>query len=432
RRLSELIGKRVTKKNCRAILENYITTHTKPNLPPQQKAQPEVLSFPHKLDSPSMATEKAASPDRFSSTPSPPYPNGPLPLDSHYYIQRPRVEAQIYEQITKPGALVRIKAPQEMGKTSLLLRVLQYAKERNYRTVNLNLQQIDRGTLNDFDRFLRWICANVSRQLDLESKLADYWDEEIGSGISGTLYMQDYILESINAPVVLAFDEVNRVFEHPQVALDFLPLLRSWFEEAKKTRIWENLRIMVVHSTEIYVPLHLTQSPFNVGLPLALKAFNLTQVQELARRYGLNWSDGIQAQQLMALVGGHPGLLQVAFYHLHQDKLTLTQLLKTAATTTGIYAHHLRRHSANLQEEPELNKEFAKVVSAIAPVELEPIASYKLYSMGLIKLDGNKATVSCELYRQYFSHKTEESKPHDVEAISRPEVLPKREEEMTG
>ena len=203
RRLSELIGKRVTKKNCRAILENYITTHIKPNFPPQQKAQPEVLSFPHKLDSPSMATEEAASPDRFSSAPSPPYPNGPLPLDSRYYIQRPRVEAQIYEQITKPGALVRIKAPQEMGKTSLLLRVLQYAKERNYRTVNLNLQQIDRGTLNDFDRFLRWICANVSRQLDLESKLADYWDEEIGSGINDTRPKLTHLLKKTDYGILL-------------------------------------------------------------------------------------------------------------------------------------------------------------------------------------------------------------------------------------
>ncbi|NES72187.1 MAG: serine/threonine protein kinase, partial [Okeania sp. SIO2D1] len=36
------------------------------------------------------------------------------------------------------------------------------------------------------------------------------------------------------------------------------------------------------------------------------------------------------------------------------------------------------------------------------PILLEPIIAYKLSSMGLIKFDGNKATLTCDLYRQYF------------------------------
>lgn len=404
RRLSDLIGKRVTKKNCRAMLESYIATEIEDNLPDLQ---------PTPFPSPSLSSKKSSqkssqkSPLSFviketaNLEESPPYPNGALPLQSRYYIERPDVETQICEQIVKPGALIRIKAPQEMGKTSLLLRILHYAKKQNYRTVNLNLQQTDRGTLSNFKLFLRWICANISRQLELESKLSDYWDEDIGASVSCMLYMEDYILDRIKTPLVLAFDEVNRIFEHPQVARDFLPLLRAWFEEAKKVRIWENLRIIVVHSTEIYVPLHLNQSPFNVGLPIQLNSFTLEQVQELSRRYRLDL-DEKKIAQLMALVGGHPGLVQIALYHLHQDKLTLAQLLKTAATSTGIYAPHLQRHLANLQQEPELATAFQQLVNAEESIKLEPIISYKLHSMGLIKLQGNAAVLSCELYRRYF------------------------------
>jgi len=39
---------------------------------------------------------------------------------------------------------------------------------------------------------------------------------------------------------------------------------------------------------------------------------------------------------------------------------------------------------------------------ATEAVPLEPILAHKLSSMGLIKLDHNQATPSCQLYRQYF------------------------------
>jgi hypothetical protein len=110
-----------------------------------------------------------------------------------------------------------------MGKTSLLLRMLDFAKQQGYRTVSLNLEQVDQTILADLNQFLRWLCANAARQLQLKPQLDEYWDEDFGSKISCTVYIQDYLLESITAPIVLALDELNQIFEHPQVAKDFFP-----------------------------------------------------------------------------------------------------------------------------------------------------------------------------------------------------------------
>jgi hypothetical protein len=195
---------------------------------------------------------------------------------------------------------------------------------------------------------------------------------------------------------------VNKVFEHPQVAKDFLLLLRSWYEEAKRLPIWQKLRLIVVQSTEIDVPLQLNQSPFDVGLPIQLDSFSLDQVQQLAQRYGLKWTDYSQARQLMAMVGGHPALVHTAIYHLSREELTLTQLLETAPTAIGIYAHHLQRHWVTLQKEPELAIALNKVMKATEPVSLEPIVAYKLSSVGLIKQLRDQAIPGCELYRRYF------------------------------
>lgn len=383
RRLSSIVGQRITKKNCRMLLESYIAAQISLN-----KTW---------LKQPSGNYSDTPSPDK-----SPRFPNGAVSLDSPFYIERPPIEENVYTEITKPGALVRIKAPQEMGKTSMLLRVLDYASQQDYHTVNLNLQQTDQAVLSDLNRLLRWLCASVSRQLNIEPKLDDYWDEDIGSKVSCTLYFRGYLLESIRSPVLLALDEVNQIFEHPEVAKDFLPLLRSWYEEAKRLKIWQKLRLVVVHSTEIYVPLHLKQSPFNVGLPIQLNGFGLEEVQELARRYGINWTDGEEAKQLMAMVGGHPALVHTAIYHLSRGDITLDQLIQTAPTPTGIYSSHLQRHLATLQEQSELAIALNTVINANEPVQLEPITAYKLSSMGLIKQSGDKAILACELYRLYF------------------------------
>ncbi|NJK56987.1 MAG: serine/threonine protein kinase [Pleurocapsa sp. SU_5_0] len=382
-RLSQLIGRRVTKKNCRSLLESYVNAK-QATLATRTAKQDQAKSL--EIDQDAL----------------PCYPSGSVPLDSPFYLQRPLVEEQVEREIRKPGALIRIKAPKEMGKTSLMLRILDYANQHQYHTVSLNLEQADQSILSDLNQFLRWLCANISRQLGRKPMLDEYWDEDMGSKISSTLYLQDYILESIDTPLVLALDEVNQVFEHSQVAKDFLPLLRSWYEEAKKLPIWQKLRLIVIHSTEIYVPLQLNQSPFNVGLPIQLEDFNLAEVQQLAQRYGLNWQDGVQGRQLMSMVGGHPALVSLALYHLSRQEITMSQLLETAPTAMGIYSHHLQRHWATLERQPELAQAIDLVFKATEPVVLDPIIAYKLSSMGVIKQLGGKAVAGCELYRRYF------------------------------
>ncbi|MBN3879183.1 MULTISPECIES: AAA-like domain-containing protein [unclassified Nostoc] len=335
---------------------------------------------------------------------SPRYPSGSVPLGSPFYLERASLKEQVDREIRKSGALVRIKAPREMGKTSLLLRILDSAKRLGYCTVSLNLDQVDQAILSDLNKFLRWLCTNAARQLQLKPKLDEYWDEDLGSKISCTSYLQDYILKEISTPLVLALDEVNQIFEHPEVAKDFLPLLRSWYEEAKTLPIWQKLRLIVVHSTEIYVPLDLNQSPFNVGLPIQLNNFSKEEVQQLAQCYGFHWEDGEEARQLMDMVGGHPALVQIALYHLSRGDVTLEQLLETAPTSTEIYSHHLQRHLITLQEQPELASTLYAVISATEPIQLDRILSYKLSSLGLIVQLGHKTVPTCKLYRYFFEN----------------------------
>ncbi|MEM1367490.1 MAG: AAA-like domain-containing protein [Cyanobacteria bacterium P01_H01_bin.15] len=391
-RLKELTALPITKRNCRRLLDEFYSQQTSDqsgdlNLP----ALPELKSASNVEPTVLLADV-------------PTYPTGALSQDSSYYITRSFLEEQVCSEISKPGSLVRIKGPRDVGKSSLVLRVLDFAQSQNFRTVTLNLEQVDQEILCDRTKFLRWLCAAVSIALNIEPKLDDYWDEDVGSKVSCTLYFRGYLLPKLDQPLVLALDEVNELFEHEAVAKEVLPLLRSWYEEARRVEIWQKFRLIAIHSTEIYVTLDLNQSPFNVGLPVILQPFSLVEMRELAQRYHLTWSntDPI-AEQLQGLLDGHPGLVHLTIYHLSCRLVEFDELFDEDHLETGIFGHHLRRHRAVLRQQPELEAALTKVMSLDEPTRLSSMEIYQLTSMGLVKpASRGKVVPTCELYRRYF------------------------------
>ncbi|MDY7012028.1 MAG: AAA-like domain-containing protein, partial [Cyanobacteriota bacterium] len=331
----------------------------------------------------------------------PELPRGQVELASAFYIERPGIDRRCYEAIRTPGALIRIKAPRQMGKTSLMARILHYSQQQGYAAIALSFQLADSSIFRDLEGFLKWFSANIALQLQLRDRLADYWNPIFGSKVACKSYFEQYLLAHLREPLVLGLDEVDGVFKYPELAADFFGLLRAWHEEAKNREIWRKLRLAIVHSTEVYVPMAVNQSPFNVGLPVELPEFQPAMVLELAQRHGLTWGKG-EVEQLMGLVGGHPYLVRLALYHIARREITLPELLATAPTDTGLYGDHLRRHLWHLERNGELAAALKKSVEAEQPQKLDSIQGFKLHSLGLIDLQGDRGTPRCHLYRQYF------------------------------
>lgn len=380
--LSDALGQKISKSNIKAVLARYARNRSSPLPAPIHSAEPALA----------LALE---------------FPNGPVPLHSRLYIERPPIEAQSCADVLKPGSLVRIKAPRQMGKTSLMRRILAHAQQHQMRTVTIRFNRADRTIYGSLDNFLRWFCANVSYQLGLEPNLDAVWNPAIGSKVSCSAYLEDYVLSHVDGALVIALDELNDLFQYPEISSEFLPLLRTWYEDAREFESWQRIRWVLAHATDVYVPLKLTQSPFNVGLAIKLPSFSLAQVQDLALRHGIHWVEGNggldKLLSLLHVVSCRPGLVRLALYALARYNMSLDQFIEEAPTQSGIYSHHLRELLAALYPHPELQAAFRRVIDATDPVTLEPITAYRLESLGLINLDKNQATPSCELYRQYFA-----------------------------
>ncbi len=331
------------------------------------------------------------------------YPEGYVPLDSPFYVERYPVESLCYETVEEPGSLIRIKAPKCMGKTSLMRRILTKKREEEYQNVYLDFSSLESGVLTNLEKLERWLCIKIGQQLNLENRLKDYWDEELMTvNENCTAYFRDYILAEINCALVLGFDEVDRLFCYPEVAADFLAMLRNWHEEGKISETWQQLRIILAYATDIYIPLDLNQSPFNVGFPAELPEFNREQIEGLAKIHKLDLNEK-EIEDFMAMVGGHPYLVRLSFYYLARGETTMKELLINAPTEAGIYRDILRRILATLETSPELIKAFKTVVISSEQVALKPNFNRKLCALGLVKQEGNYLVPGCNLYRKYFS-----------------------------
>jgi transcriptional regulator with XRE-family HTH domain len=333
-------------------------------------------------------------------------------LESPFYVERPPIEERCYAAISQPHSLIRIKSPHQMGKTALMDYILaslasaasnlsDQSTTTGYRTVKINFQSADAASFTDLDTFLIWFCNKISWKLQLNRIANDYWSEIFGSKDNCTAFFAEQILPASDAPIILGLDDVDLVFKYPHIAADFFGLLRSWYEESGRGE-WSKLRMVIAHSTEVYIPLHSDESPFNVGLPIELSEFTLEQVQILVDRYQLPWTTA-QTLDLMQMIGGHPYLISLALQHIQQQAISLSDFLALAPTEAAPYGNHLRSLWNRLKHQPHLLAALQTLMHTNRPVEIAPELSFQLCSMGLAVRQGNQIEPRCQLYHRYFS-----------------------------
>jgi len=346
---------------------------------------------------------KADTTNRLPSVASfdPPPPGGQLPLDSPIYISRAKAEASSFRAIDQPGALIRIRGARRMGKTSLMARISQQARQRGYQPVFISFQLADSPILQDIDQLLQWFCASVGLGMGVAPALATYWDTLFGSKVSCKIYFEQYLLTNTDQPIVLILDDVERLFRYVEVADEFFGLLRTWYEDAKTTDTWKQVRMVIAQSSEVYIPLNINKSPFNVGLAVALPPLAATDVQALAAAYELAWP-AEAATELCALIEGQPYLAHVAVDRIWRNETSLPDML---ADPIGcqIFSPYLQHQLHQVQQQPQLANVLKQVLENqfSMPSSLQDV--HQLQSMGLLVWEDSGPRLACDLFTRYFS-----------------------------
>ncbi|NES22386.1 MAG: TIR domain-containing protein [Symploca sp. SIO3E6] len=289
-------------------------------------------------------------------------PEGTMDTESRFYVERSS-DVLALSTIQQQGVTITIKGPRQMGKSSLLMRLMNKALAAGKRIVFLDFQMFDKTTLTNADQFFHEFCTWLSGELEVENRVNEYWSQVQSNNLRCTRYLQRYLLKQLDSPLVLAMDEVECIFD-ATFRSDFFSMLRSWHNNRAipSTPIWKQLDLALVTSTEPYQFIeNLSQSPFNVGQVIELADFTPQQITDLNQRHGLPLNRA-QESQLMSLVDGHPYLVRRALYLVASQQITVADLFAKAAGERGPFGEHLRYHLFRMHDKKNLVQGFLQVL----------------------------------------------------------------------
>ena len=327
---------------------------------------------------------------------------GALPLDSEFYIVRP-TDDEFKSAIARRDSIVLVKGARQMGKTSLLARGLQQAREAGAKVVLTDFQTLNTAHLQSPETLFLTLAEAIADQLDLDVMPEDVWNERRGANTNLERYLRREVLESISEPLVWGMDEVDRLFSS-NFGSEVFGLFRSWHNKRAldPTGPWSRLTLAIVYSTEPHLFItDVNQSPFNVGTRLTLEDFTIEQVAELNRRYGAPLHDADELQRFFNLLGGHPYLTQRALSEMVAHDIVFAALEVQADRDEGIVGDHLRRILVLLAQDPELTDIVRGILRGEPCPTLESF--YRLRSAGVMSGDSQQdVKPRCQLYRMYL------------------------------
>jgi len=330
-------------------------------------------------------------------------PEGTMPHQSPFYIERETDQEAIHALHEIEGVTITIKGPRQMGKSSLLNRLLIEAKARDMHAAFIDFQLIENTAIENADIFYRQFCSLLSWEFEIEDRTEEFWRNPLGHVQKTTNYIQKHLLNQIkDVQILLAMDEVERMFASP-FRSDFFSMLRSWHNNRARGGDWPRLNIALVTSTEPYQFIaDLNQSPFNVGQVVELVDFTSEQVYDLNHRHHSPLTE-IQVQGLYDLLGGHPYLTRRALYLVAGKRTTFTEMLEKAYEDTGPFGDHLRNYLFRMGDQEKLKAGFVQIIKHQRCSD-EHIF-FQLRGSGLVKRVDNAVLPRNRLYADYFGRR---------------------------
>ena len=318
-----------------------------------------------------------------------------------------------YQSLLQQSPLIRIQAPDKMGKTRLVNHIFDSFNSEHYQKVKLSMEDFDTEDKAKSGILLYRFCQEIKNQLSLPHSVRGHWESirDGGNKSKCTSYFEHCLLTDAKSPIVIVIDDLNSLTSYDSTYKDLCSLLRSFYNMSapsseKYREKWKKLGLIIAYSGKPLLPER--DSPFNVGKLIQLPEFTVDEVQSLAMQYKIQM-DSTTISLIMRLVGGHPHLISLSFEHLRNINLNsqedINNFITQSSTQRGIYSEHLNKLHRKIQYD-QLKQALYRVVRSQDPVRLNSQIVEKLEEIGLIKSSGTGTDFVepfCELYRVFFN-----------------------------
>ena len=135
-------------------------------------------------------------------------PSGTMDPESRFYIER-EGDALCQTDIVRQGVTITIKAPRQLGKSSLLVRTMERAAAAGKAVAFLDFQLFDCDTLESPETFFRTLCHWITDELNLADEVDRFWAIKLGYVQRCARYFRRHVLRAVDGSLVLANSTIS-------------------------------------------------------------------------------------------------------------------------------------------------------------------------------------------------------------------------------
>ncbi|NEQ36393.1 MAG: AAA family ATPase [Okeania sp. SIO3I5] len=257
---------------------------------------------------------------------------GSLPNNSATYVVR-QADINLYNAL-KQGEFSYILNARQMGKSSLMIRMLNHFRDEGYKCTVIDLTDIGTKNLTE-ERWYQGLAFDLLRSLSLTRKvnIRAWWND--GLDISPVQrfgkFLEDIILVEVNneedqaeKKVIIFIDELDTILDLSFSVDDFFALIRYCYNQRtiNPESRYKNLTFAffgVATPSELMTDTRRT--PFNIGKSIKLESFKKHEAQPLLYGIAEKFSNPQTVlQEILNWTGGQPFLTQKLCWLIRNEK----------------------------------------------------------------------------------------------------------------
>ncbi|MBD2329776.1 AAA family ATPase [Alkalinema sp. FACHB-956] len=215
---------------------------------------------------------------------------GSLPMDAPTYVVR-SADRYLYKALHQ-GQFCYILNSRQMGKSSLMVRMLRQLQQEGYSCVALDLTLIGSETVT-LEQWYKGLVVQLWQGFDLLGRvnLKQWWNDRLDLSPVQRLgqFLEEVLLTEVGTDeipnsrnLVIFLDEIDSVLGLPFAVNDFFGFIRACYNQRSLNPIWNRLTFTLLGvATPSTLITDIQRTPFNIGQAIVLEGFKEHESQPL-------------------------------------------------------------------------------------------------------------------------------------------------------